>query len=236
MRQRFEMKYIITPKTAAILRERVSDIMEPDSHSKDGSYVVNNLYFDDLQNSFYYAKYKGAVVRNKFRIRHYNGDLSFIRLERKHKDGLLSYKETERISTEQYNMVKAGDLSFMLTEDSPIWQKLGVIHRLRVLRPTAIYAYRREAFVYRAGDVRFTFDGQLFVTDDDAGAVAPIRYDSLNVNYKLSKPYQTLLEVKYTSFLPEIIKRLLNGLPLAYTEMSKYCIARERGILPYGKI
>ncbi|MCL2221588.1 MAG: polyphosphate polymerase domain-containing protein [Oscillospiraceae bacterium] len=237
MRQRFEKKYIIDPKIAAVLRERASAIMQPDSHSKDGSYVVNNLYLDDRYDNFYYAKYRGAFVRNKFRLRHYNGDLSFIRLERKHKDGLVSYKETEKITEEQYQKVKLGDLEFVLTEDSPLWQKLGVIYRLRGLRPTAMYAYRREAFVYQAGDVRITFDSPLFNPDENSiGAIVPIRYDPLKMFYSQHMHYPMLLEVKYTSFLPETMKRLLNGLPLAHTEMSKYCIARERGILPYGKI
>jgi len=237
MRQRFEKKYIINPKTAAILRERILTIMQPDAHSKDGSYVVNNLYLDDRYDTFYYAKYRGAYVRNKFRLRHYNGDLSFIRLERKHKEGIVSYKETEKISEEQYQKVKSGDLGFILTEDSPLWQKLGTIYRLRGLRPTALYAYRREAFVYQAGDVRLTFDSPLFNTENDSSrAIVPIRYDPLSLSYDLNPHYSMLLEVKYTSFLPEIMKRLLNGLPLAHTEMSKYCIARERGILPYGKI
>jgi len=237
MRKRFEQKYMMSLQTSAILRERLAGIMQPDPHSRNGPYVVNNLYLDDRYDSFYYAKYRGTMQRNKFRLRHYNGDLSHIRLERKHKDGILSYKETETITEDQYQKIKAGDMNFLLTENSPLWQKLAVIYRLRGLRPTAIYAYRREAFVYQAGDVRITFDSPLFTTDDGSNqAIIPIQYDPLALSHNPSTHYPMLLEVKYTTFLPDILKRLLNGLPLAHTEMSKYCIARERGILPYGKI
>ena len=232
MRYRFEHKYYISTHTAAILRERVASVMHPDSHS-GGAYVVNNLYLDDRYDSFYYGKELGRLKRDKYRLRHYNGDLSFIRLERKHKEGLLSYKDTMPITKEQYQMVKSGDMGFILNEEAPLWQTLGVLHRLRGLRPSAIFAYRREAFVYEPGDVRFTFDSPPFDPSDDMArdyynpigrAFGPGAYDPL------------LLEVKFTGFLPEMIKRLLNGLPLARTDMSKYCVVRERGILPYGKI
>ena len=227
LRYRYERKHLINPHTAAILRGRISSIMSPDSHS-GGSYIVNNLYLDDRYDSFYYGKMLGRVRRDKYRIRHYNGDLSFIRLERKHKNGLVSYKDTMPISREQYQMLKAGDMGFILEEDAPLWQKLGVIYRLRGLRPAACFAYRREAYVYRPGDVRITFDSPPYDFEGDGGIGVKLLNQSL-LDYKL------LLEVKYTGGLPDIIKRLLDGLPLGHTDMSKYCMVRERGLLPYGK-
>ena len=208
--------------------------MHPDAHSSNGSYVVNNLYLDDRYDTFYYEKYLGSFQRDKYRLRHYNGDLSFIRLERKHKDGNASFKETIKISEEQYQKIKSGNMEFMLMEEAALWRKLALIYRLRGLRPTAMYAYRREAFVYAPGDVRFTFDGPLFDFIKDKSDIPP-SCDSLSHSYG-KPPYALMLEVKFSGFLPELIKRLLNGLPLAHTEMSKYSIARERGVLPYGQI
>ncbi|MDR0272803.1 MAG: polyphosphate polymerase domain-containing protein [Clostridiales bacterium] len=229
MRYRNEKKYIINEHTAAILRARASAVMKPDENG--GSYIVNNLYLDDRYDSFYNSKQLGRFARDKFRIRFYNGDESFIRLERKHKDGNLAYKDTMTISKEQYQMVKSGDLGFILKEEALLWQTLAMIYRLKGLRPTASFAYKREAFVYQAGDVRFTFDSPPFCAEDEM----PFQYEPLSATYG-KEEYNLLLEVKYTNFLPEIIKRLLNGLPLAQTEMSKYSVVRERGVLPYGKI
>jgi len=207
--------------------------MRPDSHS-GGSYIVNNLYLDDRYDSLYYAKILSQNERDKYRLRHYNDDLSFIRLERKHKNGLVSYKDTMPISQEQYLAVKSGDLDFTLNESAPLWQTIAMLHRLKGLRPSAIYSYKREAYVFDAGDVRFTFDHPPFTTGENAGT-GPIYQNPLAYNYG-DEEYRLMLEVKYTGFLPVVLRQILNGLPLAHTGISKYCIVRERGILPYGKI
>jgi hypothetical protein len=228
---RHEKKYLINEHTATILKARVSAVMNPDAHG--GSYIVNNLYLDDRYDSAYYGKHLGRLIRDKFRLRHYNGDLSFIRLERKHKEGNLSYKDTTRITTEQYQKIKTGDLSFILEETEPLWQTLATLHRLKGLRPSAIFSYKREAFVYKAGNARITFDSPPFQTGNERKMIL---HEPLAVNYGKQAYSPMLVEVKYNQFLPEPIRRLLNGLPLAHTDMSKYCIVRERGVLPYGKI
>ena len=229
MRYRFEYKYLISEYTADIIRGRISSIMKPDSHSK-GMYIVNNLYLDDTYNGFYLAKHIGQFQRDKYRLRFYNDDMSFVRLERKHKDGIVSYKETAQISKEQYFLVRAGEFGFLDDEDAPLWKKLGILHRLRCMRPTAEYAYKREAWVYEPGNVRLTFDSPPFNTDE--GRI--YSYDTTICSYGSEEYGSMMLEVKYTGFMPEIIKRVLNGLPLAHVGISKYCVVRERGYLNYG--
>jgi hypothetical protein len=227
---RHEKKYLINEHTAAILKARIAGVMKPDENG--GLYVVNNLYLDDRYDSFYYGKHLGRLVRDKFRVRFYNGDTSFIRMERKHKEGYVARKESIPVSIEQYKKIKAGDLSFILKEDAQLWQTLAMIYRLRGLRPSAAFAYRREAFVYEPGDIRFTFDSPPFATDEKI----PFHYEPLVANFGKEEYSPLLLEVKFTNYLPQIIKSFLNGLPLAQTEMSKYCIVRERGALKYGQI
>ncbi|MCL1843802.1 MAG: polyphosphate polymerase domain-containing protein [Defluviitaleaceae bacterium] len=230
MQYRYENKYFINEHTATLLKQRIKGIMQPDPHGE--SYIVNNLYLDDRYDSFYNAKHLGRFVRDKYRLRYYNKDTSFIRLERKHKEGNLAYKDTTRITYEQYQKIKSNDLGFILEEDSNLWQLLAVIHRLKGLRPAAIFSYKREAYVYSPGNVRFTFDSPPF----DAGEHLPTHYEPLTATYGEEEYSPLLLEVKFSKFLPEMCKRFLSGLPLAHTEMSKYCIARERGVLPYGQI
>lgn len=230
MRFRHEKKFLINEHTAEILRARAASIMKPDENG--GSYIVNNLYFDDRYDSFYHGKYLGRYVRDKFRMRFYNGNKSFIRLERKHKEGYVAYKDTMQITAEQYQMAKSGDLNFILKEEAPLWQTLAMIYRLKGLRPTAAFSYKRRAFVYEPGDVRFTFDSPPFAADEDL----PFHYEPLGKIFGKEAYSPMLLEVKYTNFLPEVIRRLLNGLPLSHTDMSKYCIVRERGVLSHGTI
>ena len=231
MRYRYEYKYLISSQTADIFRGRISTIMRPDSHS-DGKYTVNNLYLDDMYDSFYHAKYFGQLQRDKFRLRYYNDDMTFIRLERKHKDGIVSYKETIQITEEQYFMVRAGDFRFIDNEKAQLWKQLGVLNRLRCLRPTAEYAYWREVYVYEPGNIRFTFDSPPFTLNGERLH----SYDPRISTYGAEEYSPLMLEVKYTGFMPEIIKRLINGLPLAHTGISKYNVVRERGHLPHGSL
>jgi len=231
LRYRHEKKYLINPHTTVLLRARVAAIMKPDENG--GSYVINNMYLDDYFDSYYYFNAQGKFSRDKFRLRYYNGDKSFIRLERKHKDGIVAYKDSQRVTREQYQKMKEGDFEWLLKEESKLFKMLAVIYRLRGLKASTIYAYRREAYVYEPCNVRITFDSPLFQTDDTIRE--GIYYEPLKINYGYEPYFPILLEVKYCEFLPETIKRVLNGFPLAHTGMSKYCISRERGVLPYGK-
>ena len=215
MRYRHEHKFFLNSHTAAVLRGRASAVMRPDSHS-GGIYTVNNIYLDDMYSSFYYAKLIGGFSRDKYRIRFYNGDLSFIRLERKVKDGSLSYKQSAKLTLEQYEMLRAGDFDFTLTSDNPLLEKLGTLHRLKNMRPAAEYSYIREAYVYPAGNVRVTFDSRI---GENVPGLAPVMGEPLGNS--------GMVEVKFDSFLPSVIADLLHGLPLLRTEMSKYAYVYE---------
>jgi hypothetical protein len=223
LRYRYEHKYFINHHTAAILRSRASGIMKPDENADEsGSYVVNNIYLDDRRDSFYLAKVLGHYSRDKYRLRYYNDDLSFIRLERKHKDGILNYKDTLPITLEQFEAMSAGDFNFIYNETAPLWQKIATVHRLRGLRPTAAYSYRRETLTYFPANTRLTIDSPL------TPMYTPVAPTCGKQSYEL------LLEVKFTGFFPELIKRLLDGLSLVHTEASKYGIARESKYLSHN--
>jgi len=215
MKTRYETKYILNSMTAALLKQRVSAAMRPDAHS-DGRYTVHNIYFDSIYDSFYNEKHIGAFIRDKYRIRWYNNDFSFIRLERKHKEGALSSKRSVLLSKEQLDMLIRGD--FSLNMDDPLWEEFINVHRLCRLRPSAAFSYLREAYCHDSGDTRVTFDSQI------ARAEGFPRVGGV-------------LELKYSRFLPDFISNMLGGVPLTQTEMSKYCVVMEqiRRLKPYGK-
>ena len=224
MRYRYERKYFLNTHTAAVLRGRAAAVMRPDAHS-GGVYVVNNLYLDDMYGSFYLDKQLGSIRREKYRVRHYNNDLSFIRLERKVKNGLVSYKENARITAEQYEMIRKGEFAFALEAGDPLLESLGALHNLRTLRPAAEFSYIREAYIYGPGNVRVTFDSQI------GGDIPGFPPD----NWTPPGP-GGMVEVKYDGFLPSVISDLLGGLPIVWTDMSKYCYVyeRERGLWSYA--
>ena len=216
MQFRNELKFFMNTHTSAVLKSRVKTVMRPDSNS-GGIYEVNNLYLDDSYDTCYNEKILGSYVRDKYRIRYYNNDLSFIRFENKHKEGDLSYKISVTMTEDEYHDIARGNMDFFINSEHPLNQKVATLHRLRQIRATAIFSYTREAYVYDPGNVRVTFDSN-------------IRSAKL-----LPEPYSGappgaggMLEVKFDRFLPSVIKEMLDGLPLIQTAMSKYCYSRDR--------
>jgi hypothetical protein len=198
---RYERKYILDAKTAGVIKARVSGVLLPDAHSS-GPYRVNNLYFDDMYRSAYQAKQTGALIRDKYRIRYYNDDLAFIRLEHKHKEGERSAKRSAVITQEEFTELADGGLPAMFTQDAPLLRHFSRLYTLKRLRPVVAFSYIREAFTHKTGNVRLTLDSRV-----------PGGYG--------------VLELKYSHFLPCFVSELLTGLPLSQVEASKYNKALE---------
>ena len=98
MYYRVEDKYIVYEDQIAYFRERLKDLMVRDEHSRNGSYLIRSIYFDDKQDSALYEIESGIDDRTKIRIRNYNCDDSFIRLEEKSKKSGFTHKKSVMIS------------------------------------------------------------------------------------------------------------------------------------------
>ena len=219
MQYRNELKFFMNVHTSSVIKQRLKAVMRPDGNS-GGVYTVNNVYLDDQYDSCYNANVLNSYIRDKYRIRYYNDDLSFIRFENKHKEGEVSYKNSVVMTEDEYNCLIAGDFESILQSEHPLWQKVAALHRMRRLRPASAFTYTREAYIFDPGDVRITFDSNL-----RSGTLTPEPY--------IGAPPGSggMLEVKYSRFLPAVIKEMLDGLPLIQTAMSKYCYSRDRGFM-----
>ena len=81
---RHELKYQIGAAEHIALRSRLGCVMGRDGHARgDGLYLVRSIYFDNSDDKALREKINGVQKREKFRIRYYNDDLSFITLEKK---------------------------------------------------------------------------------------------------------------------------------------------------------
>lgn len=212
---RFERKYYVSPKDAEILRQRVAWLMRPDAHS-DGAYRISSLYFDDIHNSSFHQKQNGILVRNKLRLRYYNDDLGFIRLEHKHKNGDMISKTSVPVTLDQYNCIKNGEYNFILAENNPLWTMFYARHKTLRLCPVVLVEYSRQVFTYAPGNVRITFDADMQASLPYADA----RLSALPSGY-------LILEVKYDNFLPEVIAKILSCTKLTQIAVSKYTMCRE---------
>jgi len=204
---RHERKYYLSAQTAAVIKSRVASVLPRDKHN-NGSYWVHNVYFDDIWRTAYSAKLRGALVRDKYRIRYYNNDLSFIRLENKHKEGELAYKISMQLNMAQYETLCAGGLpSGLGTLESDFTR----LYTVNGLRPVVAFCYHREAFSFPAGDVRITFDSQMPLGSSHG-----------------------IMELKFTHFLPTFVRDLITGMPLIVSENSKYNKTYEWNLLTNG--
>ncbi|MBR3438052.1 MAG: VTC domain-containing protein, partial [Clostridia bacterium] len=98
MQYRHEWKHEINAADRLVLISRLSAVMKRDRHTINGEYKIRSLYFDTPADTALREKIDGVNIREKFRIRLYNGDTSFIVLEKKMKLNGQSSKESCRLT------------------------------------------------------------------------------------------------------------------------------------------
>ncbi len=104
---RHEIKHFINISDYYVLKSRLSAVTKPDPHTGiDGSYKIRSLYFDNLQDKALREKIDGLDRREKFRIRYYDDDFSYVKLEKKSKIRGLCEKKTAPISKAQCEALK----------------------------------------------------------------------------------------------------------------------------------
>ena len=152
---RHELKYEISLFDANIIKNRLSKVLKYDAYARpDGTYSVDTLYFDTPANRALYEKIDGIEPRCKFRIRYYNGDLGFIRLEKKMKIRGRCLKQSVGITYEDARDIIAGKRVF----GHPLTDELYFRQKSEGLRPVKVVSYTRRAFTYPHGNVRITLD------------------------------------------------------------------------------
>lgn len=203
-----------------IIRARMRAITRPDTHVVDGKYLIRSLYFDTLTDRALREKMDGVDNRKKFRIRFYNNDPSFIRLEKKSKWNNLGWKETSSLTPQQAQAIADGEIDWMGDNPSELIREMYVDMRTTGLRAKTIVDYTREPFVYPAGNVRITLDYDIrtglcstdFLNPDTP--MVPVPDDPI------------ILEVKWDEFLPEIIRDAVHLENRRAAAFSKYAACR----------
>lgn len=223
MQYRNEWKYEITYPEALILRARLSAVLSRDSHAKKGIYEIRSLYFDNIRDKALREKLDGVDRREKFRLRYYNRDPSYIRLEKKSKLYGKCAKTSVRVTKELAGALAAGERDALKESGESLLLELYAKMLAYGLTPRTIVDYTREPYVYGPGNVRVTLDYQIrtglwstdFLNPDSVTAAvdgAPI-----------------ILEVKWDEFLPDIVRDTLRMPGLKEAAFSKYAVSRIYG-------
>lgn len=223
MKPRHEWKHEITAADHLILSARLSAVARRDSHGRNGRYAIRSLYFDDPRDTALREKLDGVARREKFRIRYYDGDASFICLEKKIKQDGLCGKRSVLLSAQEVQSLLDGDLDWMPDSGRPLIQELFWKMNSNGLRPRTIVDYTRDAYVFPAGNVRVTLDSGIRTGLQSTDF---LNFTSLTVP---AGDAPVILEVKWDEFLPDIIRNAIQ-LPGRHTSaFSKYAACRIYG-------
>jgi len=217
---RHELKYVINLPDWALLRTRMAGAMKRDEHAgESGEYWIRSLYFDDYWNSAFEDKEAGVYLRHKYRLRVYDCKDSVIHLERKQKVGPYIRKESAPVTRRQLTMLMDGDYTFLEKSKQRLLREFYYECTSRVMRPRVIVDYDREPFVMKSGDVRITFDKHV-----RAGFGKMDLFDPKLPMLEVLPANQMIMEVKYTEFLPRIVRQLLPPRASLMTAASKYVL------------
>lgn len=221
---RYEQKYVLHEAQYLPLRQAVRALMGRDRHAgPGGEYMIRSLYFDDMHQTAYRDKLAGVYARKKYRVRIYNCQTTSINLECKYKQGSYINKETVALSLDEYRRILEGDCRFLLDKDSHMAHEFYLDWRNRLLRPVVIVDYEREPYVLEAGTVRVTFDKNL-------RAVSPQEniFDADAAARSVLFPGQLIMEIKFTGYLPERVRRIFHMRNTTQTSASKFCMCIDR--------
>jgi hypothetical protein len=220
---RHEWKYLIDTAQKELICQRLAPFLQLDRNAIGGGYQIRSLYFDDYFNTAYTEKDSGVLERKKYRIRIYNCSDNSIKLERKKKFGSYIYKEAAPLTKEEVYMLLDGDYDFLLQSEHPLCREFYFECVSNVMRPRTIVDYDREPWVLDSGTVRITFDrdvraaiGSYDIFDPDLPTL-PVLEDG-----------KCVMEVKYTEFLPKVVRDILPDRAAEFTAVSKYVLCYEK--------
>lgn len=223
---RHEIKFIINKQMSLILKQRLALAMNVDKNSVnlDNTYFIRSLYFDDINSTAYYEKIDGVLYRKKYRIRIYNNDSSFIRLERKWKHNNMTSKDQLKISKENCIHLLTNQFDNIDKEllNNSLMKEFITDIKVFGLKPSVIVDYKRLAYTYHISEVRITFDERI-----KSGLYNCNLFNMNRITYDVIDNNEVVLEVKFNEVLPEHISIILQTIPMYRQAVSKFALCRS---------
>lgn len=224
MKFRHEWKYLLDCSTFRLMKSRVEHLVKKDPHAgQRGVYTVRSLYFDDYYNSAYNEKYASILDRKKYRIRVYDYSDVVIHLERKLRSDQFVHKDILPLTREDAQKIFAGDFRHLLKNASPLARIFYFECVSNLLRPRVVVDYEREPYMVEAGSVRITFDQNIRAGMENL--------DIFNRNMAMVEalpPGMCIMEIKFSEFLPRIIRDIMPAAFTARAALSKYVFCCDR--------
>lgn len=210
---RKELKYIISENDFYILNHNLNNLVKKDSNCEGDFYTITSIYFDDYNKTSYNQVKNGISERWKYRIRFYNYDSSYIKLEKKHKINGLTNKTSVRITKEELSDILNNKIKIS-KDNNKLLNEFIIKIKTNYLKPIICIEYDRIPFIYKVGNVRITLDYNIRYTNKFDGL-----FDKEKKVYYLN---EKILEVKYNELIPDFIRFRLELNHLNQTSYSKF--------------
>lgn len=222
---RHELKHYISYSDYLAIKSRLRTIMHVDKNADSkNEYKIRSLYFDNVYDKVLMEKVIGFPKRDKFRIRFYNDNHEFIRLEKKSKIRGLCLKDSECITKDECLKIISGDIEFLKDSGKKLFVDLYCQMKGNLMKPRTIVDYTREAYIYPIGNVRITFDKSV-----RTGLNCINMFDDNLPTIETIDNRFIVLEVKFDEFLPQVIHNIVQVNERRATSISKYEAGRIYG-------
>lgn len=216
---RHEMKYMISARQLAVIKEALKEHMIADVHGKN---TICSLYYDTPDFRLIRRSMEKPVYKEKLRIRSYGvadpDTLVFVELKKKYKS--VVYKRriglSEKDATEYLSTGVSKD-NTQITNEIDYTLKF-----YRHLAPAMLLCYDREAYYAKDNhEFRVTFDSNVLWRDYDLSLGKGI------YGTPILQPDQIIMEVKTADSIPLWMVKLLSDNHIYKTSFSKYGTAYQ---------
>lgn len=218
---RHEKKYTITWHEYQIINGKLKHLLKLDGNCPSEGYEVKSVYFDNPYDFALGQKIDGSELRHKFRIRVYNNDFSYLKLETKSKHNVMTNKESVFLTKDEAMRICEGDYEFLAERDGSYFQNF--YYKLKHIKyvPKVIVKYNRIAYVYPVSNLRITFDSKIKKSENVSKF-----FTAENGYMKAYDPNEVIMEVKFDHVLPAFVRSALQSGTVMASSSSKYVASR----------
>lgn len=230
---RIENKFLIDYKQHKAIEKTLRDGMIKDDASKDGAYLIQNIYYDTEDQYLIKYSLSKPVFKEKLRVRAYGlvtmESMVFIELKKKY-NGVVNKRRSLIKLCDAYKFLNTKDLPSQETyHNHMVLKEIQQFLFKYDMKPSLYIAYQRDAF--KRNDLRVTLDHHIVTRKDD------LRLEYGPKGDLLLMPHMYLMEIKSQFGMPIWLTKKLSKEKIYKTSFSKAgkdFIRRERAIEERG--
>lgn len=218
---RKELKFLINLEDRMRLIAALDQLLYPDAYGSYDGYRVRSVYLDGLDNQDYIERKNKFDFKKRVRIRAYSAEDETAKFEIKKKWNHGQVKESVIIQREDAQAILSGNYEVLKKYDSPTAELGYEVMSTMGYRPVSLVEYKRRAYTHPMFSTRITLDNELRYAENDKDLFT----DEANFKSVLAIT-DTILEVKYDTYLLPYIQDVLSELDLKPCPISKFASSR----------